>query len=342
MSRSWIPLALTAGAVLLVAGYPGRAEDASLTKVRSFEAKLEGLIARLSSSVVTVGAVVDDEDGLPIKSGGSGVIVDADGYVLTNDHVTEGQSEAQVGFSDGRVVTAHVVARDRQGDLALLRVEASGLVSATFGESEGLRPGQRVLAMGNPFGLAGDTHVPAATLGIVSATQRFIGGSKVYGEAIQIDAPVNPGNSGGPLFDLEGRLVGINGRISVRGASRHNVGVGYAIPLHQILLVLDDLKAGRDVERGYLGVRFLTQKQGEGVVVREVLPQTPASRAGLRAGDRILSVSGGGVGQRQITQPVRLQNALSILPAGTEVELDLERDGRKQTVKVRLGRRPVR
>ncbi|MCA8926229.1 MAG: trypsin-like peptidase domain-containing protein [Planctomycetes bacterium] len=341
MLRSWFPPALAAVAAVLVCGAFGRAGDAeALATVRAFERDLEALIARVSSSVVTVGAVVDDEDGFPVKSGGSGVVIDASGYVLTNDHVTEGQTEAQVGFADGRVVTARVVARDRQGDLALLRVDATGLTPASFGDSEALRPGQRVLALGNPFGLAGDTHVPAASLGIVSATQRYLGGSKVYGEAIQIDAPVNPGNSGGPLFDLEGRLVGLNGRISVRGADRHNVGVGFAIPLHQILLVLDDLKAGRDVERGYLGVRFLTAKQGRGVVVRDVLPRTPASSAGLRAGDRILAVEGPGVGRRAITQPVRLQNALAILPAGTQVTLVLEREGERLTVQVVLARRP--
>ncbi|MEZ6183789.1 MAG: trypsin-like peptidase domain-containing protein [Planctomycetota bacterium] len=341
MTRAWLVPAALAVALLATSGARSGAEPrASLAEVRRFEAHLEGLIARLSSSVVTIGALVDDEEGLPVKSGGSGVVIDPAGFVLTNDHVTEGQDEAEVGFADGRVVTGRVVARDRQGDLALLQVDASGLVAAEFGDSTALVPGQRVLALGNPFGLAGESQRPAASLGIVSATQRFIGGSKVYGEAIQIDAPVNPGNSGGPLFDLEGRLVGINGRISVRGAARHNVGVGFAIPLHQIQLVLDDLRAGRDVERGYLGVRFLTEKQGQGVVVRDVLPRTPASAAGLRSGDRILAVEGQGLGRRAITHPVRLQNALSILPAGSQVVLVLERDGQRLQVDVVLGRRP--
>lgn len=341
MRRAWLVLATLAVALLALSGARSRAQESrALTEVRRFEAHLEDLIARLSSSVVTVGALVDDEEGLPVKSGGSGVVIDPAGFVLTNDHVTEGQDEAEVGFADGRVVTGRVVARDRQGDLALLQVDATGLVAAEFGDSTSLVRGQRVLALGNPFGLAGDTQRPAASLGIVSATQRFVGGSKVYGEAIQIDAPVNPGNSGGPLFDLEGRLIGINGRISVRGAARHNVGVGFAIPLHQILLVLDDLRAGRDVERGYLGVRFLTEKQGRGVVVRDVLPRTPASEAGLRSGDRILAVEGAGLGRRTISHPVRLQNALTILPAGSEVRLVLERDGQQLEVPVVLGRRP--
>jgi serine protease Do len=330
-------LALLASIVLVLA-VPTRAEDigADLKAAQQLEAQLQALISRASGAVVTVGVQRDADDRHTLRSGGSGVLISADGFVLTCDHVTEGQDDVLIGLTDGQTVDGHVVGRDALGDVALVKIEGAGLPFVTLGGSERLLVGDWVVAMGNPFGLARADHQPAASLGIVSALHRFQGGTKVYGDALQIDAAVNPGNSGGPLFDLEGNLVGLNGRISIRGLARHNVGVGFSIPAHQIALVLDDLKAGRDVARGYLGVRFFTRGDGKpGVLISEVTPRSPALKAGLRAGDRILAVQ-----SRKLDHPVRLQNYLSVLPAGTEVPLTVDRNGSILEVRVTLAPRP--
>ena len=326
---------LVLGSLLAARGQAG--PDRDLLAARTHEARLQALIARLSSSVVTIGVELPaEEGGLPVKVGGSGVVIDAKGLILTNDHVTEGRDEVAVGLPGGQQVDGQVLGRDPDGDLALVQVAAPGLPAVAMGDSEALAAGDPVLALGNPFGLAGEEQLPAASLGIVSATGRYLGGSKVYGDAIQIDAPVNPGNSGGPLFDLEGRLVGINGRISVRGASRHNVGVGYAVPTHEIALVLPELLAGRDVKRGWLGVRFFSRGDGRpGVVVRDVVPGSPAAVAGVESGDRIVAAQG-----KRLDHPVRLQNYLTALPAGTRVTLAIERGEERLELTAVLGRRP--
>ncbi|MCO5170133.1 MAG: trypsin-like peptidase domain-containing protein [Planctomycetes bacterium] len=344
MLERWPILGRSLAAVALVLAAPQPAwveEEAArdLARARQVERRVQALIERVAPAVVTVGVEDDEAEGGPLRSGGSGVVIEADdagGWVLTNDHVTAGHDQVRVGLPDGRLLTGRVTGRDTTGDIALVRVVAAALPAARLGDSEAVRPGQPVVAMGNPFGLAGDDHEPAATLGVVSAVNRYQGGEKVYGDALQVDAAVNPGNSGGPLFDLDGRVIGITGRISVRGGVRHNVGVGFAIPAHQIAIILDALKAGQAIHRGWLGVRFLSTTDGApGALVREVVPGSPADVGGLRAGDRIV-----GVQDKAVDHPVRLQNHLSILPAGTEVGLRLVRQGREVEVKVRLGPRP--
>ncbi len=339
MRRPVLALAL---ASLLVATPAGRAREAAdaaadLAAARAFEARVQAVIASVRSAVVTIG--VTDPDGPGLRSGGSGVVIDPEGWVLTCDHVTEGRERVQVGLADGRTLTGEVVGRDVAGDVALLKVEGRDLVAARLGDSEALAVGDPVLALGNPFGLAKDDHEPAAALGIVSGLHRYQGGTKVYADAIQFDAAVNPGNSGGPLVDVAtGRVIGLNGRISIRGLARHNVGVGFAIPAHQIAPILDSLREGRDVARGYLGIRFSRLGDGApGARVEEVVPGGPAAAAGLQVGDRILGVRG-----RAIVHPVRLQNYLTVLPAGERVRLELLRDGRKLALEVTLGERPLR
>lgn len=343
--RELAPAALVA--LALVLGAPGRAEDGpdaarDLAQARALERQVQAVIALVSSAVVTIETErpVADEPGRTVRSGGSGVIVSPEGDVLTNDHVTEGQDRVRVGLPDGRTLDGVVVGRDAIGDLVLVRLpppgEGARYPSVELGDSEAVAAGDPVLALGNPFGLAREDSAPSASYGIVSATHRYQGGAKIYGDALQIDAAVNPGNSGGPLFDLAGRLIGINGRISTRGGARHNVGIGFAIPAHQIALVLPDLRAGRDVARGYLGVRLRAEGDGRpGAVLTDVVPGSPAERAGLRVRDRIVAVQG-----RPVDHPVRLQNQLSVLPAGSRLELRVERDGRERAVHVRLERRP--
>ncbi len=313
-------------------GAPSAAAD--LEVARAFEARVQATIAQVRSAVVTIG--VPDREGGGLRSGGTGVVIDPAGWVLTCDHVTEGRREVWVGLADGRTLSGKVTGRDPVGDVALVKVEGPRLVAAPLGDSEALAVGDPVVALGNPFGLAKDDHEPAATLGIVSGLHRYQGGAKVYPDAIQFDAAVNPGNSGGPLLDLSGRVVGLSGRISIRGMARHNVGVGFAIPAHQIALVLEDLRAGREVARGYLGVRFARHSDGApGARVEDVVPGSPAAQAGLRVGDRIVAARG-----RAIDHPVRLQNALTVLPAGTRVALVVDRDGRRLEVEATLGERP--
>ncbi len=306
------------------------------------QARIEDVIARVRDSVVTISAQITEatEEGKskPVTSGGSGVIYSSDGFVLTNDHVTIGAPTVIVGLRDGRSLKGVVTGRDRTGDLAVVKLAAKDLPFAKLGSSDELVEGQLVLALGNPFGLAKEDHEPAATFGIVSALHRFQGGEKVYGDAIQIDAAVNPGNSGGPLFDGEGRLVGITGRISIRATEKKNVGVGFAIPIDQIKLILKDLEVGAEIAHGYLGVRFRGEADGDGqpgVPIVGVLPGSPADRAGLKKGDRILTVNG-----REVDQPVRLENVLSVLPAGAEVKLVALRRGERLELATTLDRRP--
>lgn len=335
-------MAAVVGSVLVL---PGLASDppSDLEQARAYEDRIQAVIARVRSCVVTI-TLPGDERQLPgargrlIRSGGTGVVIGAEGYVLTCDHVVDEGDEVLVGLADGRTLPGRVIGRDAVGDIALVKVVTrTPLPAVPLGDSRQLKAGDPVLAMGNPFGLARDDHAPAVSLGIVSALHRAQGGrEKVYGDAIQVDASVNPGNSGGPLFDLEGRLVGINGRISIRSGLRHNVGVGFAIPIHQVVAVLADLRAGRDVRRGWLGLRFRTESSEQGgAIVDSVTPGGPAARAGLRPQDRIVSVDGESIGL-----PLRFKNAISLLPAGSVVVLGVVRGGQTLTLKATLEPRP--
>ena len=342
--------ALTAMVLLAAAAFAlgGGAED-DLAHARKAEERVEATIAKVRDSVVTVSAesrepATEGATTRPVTSGGSGVIFTADGYILTNDHVTLGEKRVRIGLRDGRSLTGEVTGRDRTGDIAVVKLTshqgkaAPGLVAAPLGDSDQLVEGELVLALGNPFGLAREDHEPAATFGIISGLHRYQGGEKVYGDAIQIDAAVNPGNSGGPLFDMKGRVVGITGRISIRGSEKKNVGVGFAVPIDQVKLILEELKIGAEVSHGYLGVRFRGETDGDGkrgVPVLGVLPGAPADRAGVKRGDRIVKVN-----DKEVDQPVRLENILSVLPAGTEVRLLVDREGRRVELKATLGRRP--
>jgi len=262
---------------------------------------------------------------------GSGVIVDAGrGYILTNNHVIAGADRIVVTLRDGRRLPARLVGTDRASDIAVIQVHATGLRAIRLGDSNRLRVGDFVVAIGNPFGL-GQT----VTSGIVSALGRSGLGLGGYEDFIQTDASINPGNSGGALVDLAGRLVGINTAIlSPQGG---NIGIGFAIPINMAREVMEQLIRYGRVRRGVLGItvqnltprlaRAFGVRGDHGAVITQVVPGSPAARAGLRVGDVVIGVDG---------SPVRrtrdLRNAVGLLPVGRHVRLTVLRGGRERTV----------
>lgn len=330
---------LSATLLLLLRGPAVGTEGAenSLAVARALEQRLVRSIARLTPSVVAIRPAKEGRRALgsgpvaPSRSGGSGVIIRTEGFILTNDHVTFGRKRVMVTFSDGVHAPGVVWSRDRIADLALIKVGRKGLKAVTLGDSAKLRPGEPVIALGNALGLAVASGEPAATFGVISGTRRFQGGKRVYGDAIQFDAAVNPGNSGGGLFSLDGTLLGITGRISVRGRSSRNVGVGFAVSARQITIVLDEMLAGRDIRHGFLGLKFRPDDGGPGVSIAGIVPNSPAARAGLRKADLLLSIDG-----VVLDHALRLQNLLSVLPAGRKLVIRYRRGIEERELELKL------
>jgi len=265
---------------------------------------------------------------------GSGFIVDADGHVVTNFHVIEGAEDISVKLYDGRQYDADIVGRDDKTDIALLKLRdvTGDLPVATLGRSSDLRVGELVLAIGNPFGL-GNT----VTHGIVSAKGRVIGAGP-YDNFVQTDASINPGNSGGPLFDMKGRVIGVNAMIEATGR-----GIGFAIPVDDVRAVVPQLRATGRVERGRIGVIFqpvtdeiamaVGLSAAKGAMVVDVEPGGPAEQAGLRPGDVLLKVD-----EEVIEGPEQLARAIAGRKPFTEVALTIFRDGEEKVVTATLGR----
>jgi len=317
------------------------AAEASISQVGSSEptplpgtTSWQDVVDRVADAVVAI------QVSSPFGGGaeGSGVIFDASGLVLTNNHVIEGaeQGSIDVVLADGRVIAAQVVGADETTDLAVLRLTdpPSDLVAATLGDSDSLRVGQPVMAVGNPLGLAG-----TVTTGIVSALDRptVTAGSReaVVTNAIQVDAAVNPGNSGGPLFDAAGRVIGINSSIATLsgGARSGSIGLGFAIPVNLAKQVADQLVESGTVRHAFLGVSLAdgTAEVGgverRGAVVGQVVPASPAQRADVREGDVITAIDGKPVASAEsLTGYVRArtvgqQSTLTIVRDGAEVEV---------------------
>jgi serine protease Do len=277
---------------------------------------------------------------MPPQAGlGSGVIISADGYIVTNNHVIQGADEVLIALDDGRELKAKVVGRDPQTDIAVVKVDAKDLPAITFADSTKIEVGDRVLAIGNPFGL-GET----VTTGIVSAKSRRAGLGLDYEDFVQTDAAINPGNSGGALVDVDGRLVGINTAILSRSGGFQ--GVGLAVPANLVSQVVDGLVKNGKVVRGYLGVNAqdITPSLAEGLglegkrgaLVSEVQPGSPAAKAGLKDGDVITAVNG-----EKVTDANRLTFAVGAIPPGTKVELEILRDGDTRTLKATTAERPA-
>jgi serine protease Do len=272
------------------------------------------------------------------QSLGSGVIVTEDGYILTSHHVVAGAEEIRVALADGKTeYEAKMIGSDPRTDVAVIKVEARNLPAIVIADSDQLRVGDVVLAIGNPFGV-GQT----VTMGIVSAKSRA-GLGLDYEDFIQTDAAINPGNSGGALVDAAGRLVGINTAIITRTGG--NLGIGFAIPANLARYVMERLIQDGKVSRGYLGLYLqpLTRELARefklpdlsGALVAEVLPDSPAAEAGLKEGDVILEFNG-----RKVQDDRQLRLMAAQTPPGTEVTLKVLRDDKERTLKAKLGEFP--
>ncbi|MGI9258188.1 MAG: Do family serine endopeptidase [Gammaproteobacteria bacterium] len=280
-----------------------------------------------------------DERQREFASAGSGVIVDADqGYILTNHHVVENADRITVVLVDNRSLEAEIVGSDPGSDIAVLRVEAENLTEMSLGDSDRIRVGDFVLAIGNPFGLQ---HT--VTSGIVSGLGRTgIGPDGAYEDFIQTDASINPGNSGGALVSLTGELVGINSAILSGGGSIGNIGIGFAIPVNMAQNVMEQLIDFGSVRRGLLGVNIVTitpeiaesydLEATTGALVTLVADGSAAEEAGLEIGDVIVSVDGQGVEDAD-----SLRNAIGLMRPGASVEVGVVREGREQSILAVLG-----
>jgi serine protease Do len=265
---------------------------------------------------------------------GSGFVASADGYVVTNVHVVRGASEIVVRLADHSEHRAKLVGEDPKTDIALLKIEASGLPTLAFGDSDRLQVGEPVMAIGNPFGLE-----QTVTTGIVSAKERFIGAGP-YDDFIQTDASINPGNSGGPLVDSRGALIGIN--TAIFSQSGGSVGIGFAIPVNIAKDVLPHLRTSGKVVRGYLGValmpvspevrRALKLPEPRGALVAAVVPRSPAAGAGIAEGDVITSFQ-----DVRVQSPADLTRRVAGTPPGTTVKLQVARRDGERTLSVPLG-----
>jgi serine protease Do len=268
---------------------------------------------------------------------GSGFIIDKSGLIVTNNHVVDGATKIKVKLPDGRTFDATLVGTDPATDVALLRVKTDKpLPTVEFGNDRSLRVGDWVVAVGNPFGLSN-----TVTAGIVSSIGRDIGNAEQpYTDFIQIDAPINRGNSGGPTFDLRGQVIGMNSMIfSPTGGS---IGIGFAIPASTIKDVVAALQAHGRVARGWLGVQIqpvtpeiassLGVTDPKGALVAQTVPESPAARAGLRQGDVIVAING-----KEVADAHDVTRRVASLPAGKAAAFTILRDGQRQTVNVTIG-----
>ncbi|MEM9495264.1 MAG: Do family serine endopeptidase [Pseudomonadota bacterium] len=353
MGRVGIMRASAAGLMLAFGGLAGAGVDEAYA--RGAPESFADLAENLTPAVVNIStaqrvrgggasgelAPLQRKFGRPAVSLGSGFIIDAKGIVVTNNHVIDNADEISVTLSDGREFKATVRGRDRETDLAVLELDGGGtkFPYVSFGDDARARVGDWVIAIGNPFGLGG-----SVTVGIVSARNRDIQSGQ-YDDYIQTDAAINRGNSGGPLFDLNGSVIGVNTAIySQTGGS---VGVGFAVPSDLAGTVVRQLLEFGETRRGWLGVSIddvtpelattLGLRAPQGAVVTIVRPNSPASDAGLEANDVILKFN-----RRQIKNVRDLTRAVADTPIGSSAAMEVIRDGSKMTLSVRVDRRETR
>jgi len=284
----------------------------------------------------------EDGPGAVAMGAGSGFFIAADGYIVTNNHVVADATEITVKLADGRELEARLVGRDEATDLAVIKVEGADFPFVTFEQTAQPRVGDWVIAVGNPFGLGG-----TATAGIVSAQGRSIPDEvSNYVDFLQIDAAINRGNSGGPTFDIYGRVIGVNSAIISPNAAGGSVGIGFAIPASVAKPITDRLMRGETIQRGYLGVmiRNVDREVVEGLdlpagttgaYINGVTKGAPADLAGLQPGDVVIRINGD-----TIASSTELTRRVAEVVVGQPIRLEILRDGRRQVVNVRSGRRP--
>ena len=273
----------------------------------------------------------------PVRQGlGSGFIISEDGLIVTNNHVIDGATTVTVTFADGSEQEATVVGADPLTDIALLDIEGTGLPTVAFGSSDAMRVGDEVIAMGNPFGLGG-----TVTTGIVSAKDRNINAGP-FDEFIQTDAAINRGNSGGPLFNDKGEVIGVN--TAIFSPNGTNAGIGFAVPSDLVSRIVADLQDDGQIDRGWLGVQIkpvseevaeiLGLDAGQGTQVERVMEGTPAEKAGLKAGDIVLSFD-----DTEIREARDLTRAVAGTPPDTASTIEILRKGERMTLDVTLANR---
>ncbi|AEJ00122.1 peptidase S1 and S6 chymotrypsin/Hap [Nitrosomonas sp. Is79A3] len=269
---------------------------------------------------------------------GSGVIVSPNGYILTNHHVVEAADEVEVALIDGRKAKASVIGSDPETDLAVLKIKLKELPAITFGQSQQVKVGDVVLAVGNPFGVG-----QSVTMGIVSAMSRSRVGINTFEDFIQIDAAINPGNSGGALTDTSGNLIGIN--TAIYSSSGGSLGIGFAIPIHVAKQIMEQIIQSGSVIRGWLGVSMqdMTQDLAEsfgldnlmGSLVASVLNDGPADKAGIKPGDIIIAVEG-----KPVKNSSEMLNRVAALSPNDTVTVTVIRNKQEKTIQVKVGVRP--
>ncbi|UCD15666.1 MAG: Do family serine endopeptidase [Candidatus Omnitrophota bacterium] len=279
---------------------------------------------------------------------GSGVIIDKEGYILTNEHVISGASEVKVKLSDGREFDAQIKGTDKRSDLAVIKIEAKALPIAKLGDSDRLKIGQWVMAIGNPFGFAIQNPEPTVTVGVISALNRYMSAigrrDRAYDDLIQTDAAINPGNSGGPLVNLDGEVVGINTAIITTSGGYQ--GLGFAIPIKKANRILNKLIKGEKILYGWLGVSiqdlnedlrsYFGIKEKEGVIIVKVYKDSPAEKGGLREGDLILSYD-----NKPIKATRDLVRLVSFTEVGMKVPIRIIREGKEKVLSIKIGKSPA-
>jgi len=306
-----------------------------------FENQVTQAVEKLSESIVSVSSMRLERRFfgiVPSEGQGSGIILDRKGLIVTNNHVIDGANQVHVSLKDGRTFTGEVVGSDEATDVAVIRVDASDLPAADLGDSELLKVGQIVLAIGNALALPGG---PTVSMGVLSAKGRPLPGSDfIFEGLLQTDAAVNPGNSGGPLADLDGRIIGIT-TLMIPFAQ----GMGFAIPINTVKKIAQEILESGRVNRRWIGIsgidvtpqlaRRYNLQTDSGFLVAEVVPRSPADYAGIRNGDVVVGAAGADV---KHTKDLLL--AISKVEAGGSIRLDVDRLGRKGALDVRPSEAP--